>query len=113
MIKTSPQLLQLENCCQIVSCLHLLLFSAHVSYAQTAVETALILVQTFGDMVSQACQDSMSTIGVDLSFEERKSKCTLVRNSLKQLCPSLQNLKHESEPLQSAAHRLLSILTVL
>ena len=113
MVKTSPQLLQLENCCQIVSCLQLLLFSAHSRYAQTAVETALMLVQTFGDMVSQACKENVSTIGVDLSFEERRSKCALVRNSLKQLCPPLQSLKHESEPLQSAVRKLLNMLTAL
>lgn len=113
MAKDSPQLLKLDHCCQIVSCLQLLLGSAHQAYAQTAVETALVLLRTFGEVIQQSCQQSLTSVGVDLSFEERKSKCESVKDSLKQLCLPLQGLTNRSGPCQATAGRLFDMLTAL
>ena len=113
MTSNSPQLLQLENCCQIVSCLQLLLVSAYPQYVQTAVETAFVVLRTFGEVITQTCQEPLSSIGVDLSYEDRRSKCINVKTSLKQLRLSLQRLQHVSEPLQSKVQKLINMLTSL
>ena len=111
--KNSPQLLKLDHCCQIVSCLQLLLASAHQAYAQTAVETALMLLKTFGEMIQQTCQRQETSVGVDLNFVERKSKCETARRDLKELCLPLQGLVSRSGPSQLVAGRLLDLLTAL
>lgn len=111
--KDSPQLLKLDHCCQIVSCLQLLLASAHQAYAQTAVETALVLLKTFGEMIKQTCQRKEPSVGVDLNFDEHKTKCEIVRRNLKELCLPLQGLVSRSGPSQLIAGRLFDMLTVL
>lgn len=113
MIKDSPHLLKLDNCCQIVSCLQLLFVTAHQTYIQTAVETALVLTSTFGEVIQQTCRQDVSSVGVDLSFDERKSKCQNARASLKQLCHPLQTLVNLSDQSQLMTSRLLSLLTNL
>lgn len=115
MIKDSPYLLKLDNCCQIVSCLQLLFVTAHQIYIQTAVETALILMRTFGEVIQQTCRQDVSSVGVDLSFDERKSKCQNARASLKQLCYPLQTLVNMSDQSQLMTNRsnLLNLLTNL
>ena len=113
MTRNSPQLLQLEHCCQIVSCLQLLLVSAYPQYVQTAVETAFVLLRTFGEVIAQTCQQPLGSIGVDFSYEDRRSKCQTVKTSLKQLSVSLQRLQHVSAPLQSKVHNLINMLTAL
>ena len=113
MIKDSPHLLRLDNCCQIVSCLQLLFVTAHQSYIQTAIETALILTSTFGEVIQQTCRQDVSSVGVDLSFDERKSKCQNARASLKQLCHPLQALVNISDQPQLITSRLLNLLTNL
>lgn len=111
--KHSPQLLKLDHCCRIVSCLQLLLASAHQAYAQTAVETTLVLLTTFGEMIQQTCQRKETSVGVDLNFVERKSKCETARRDLKELCLPLQGLVSRSGPSQLVAGRLLDLLTAL
>ena len=111
--KNSPQLLKLDHCCQIVSCLQLLLASAHQAYAQMAVETALALLKTFGEMITQICQQKETSLGVDLNFDERKTKCETVRHNLKELCLPLQGLVSRSGPSQLVAGRLFDMLTAL
>ncbi len=113
MTKNSPQLLKLDHCCQIVSCLQLLLASAHQAYAQTAVETTLVLLTTFGEMIQQTCQRKETSVGVDLTFDERKSKCEIARRDLKELCLPLQGLVSRSGPSQLVAGRLFDMLTAL
>lgn len=111
--KNSPQLLKLDHCCQIVSCLQLLLASVHQAYVQTAVETALVLLKTFGEMIKQTCQRNETSVGVDLNFDERKSKCQTARHDLKELCLPLQGLVSRSGPSQLVASRLFDMLTAL
>ena len=115
MIKDSPHLLKLDNCCQIVSCLQLLFVSSHQNYIQTAVETALVLMSTFGEVIQQTCRQDVSSVGVDLSFDERKSKCQNARASLKQLYYPLQTLVkfNMSDQSQLLISRLLNLLTNL
>lgn len=113
MIKDSPHLLKLDNCCQIVSCLQLLIVTAHQTYVQTAVETALVLLSTFGEVIQQTCRRDVSSVGVDLSFDERKRKCQNARASLKQLCYPLQTLANSSDQSQLLTNRLLNLLTTL
>ena len=113
MIKDSPQLLKLDHCCHIVSCLQLLLVTAHQSYLQTAVETALVLLSTFGDVIQQTCREGVRSVGVDLSFDERKTKCQNAKDSLKQLCHPLQVLPNTSDQSQLMTNRLLNLLTAL
>ena len=113
MTKDSPQLLNLDHCCQIVSCLQLLLASTHQAYAQTAMETALLLLKTFGEMIKQTCQLKETGLGVDLNFDERKTKCETVRRNLKELCLPLQGLVSRSGPSELMAGRLFDMLTAL
>jgi len=113
MTQSSPQLLKLDHCCQIVSCVQLLIMNTHEAYVQTAVETALVLLRTFGEVIQQTCRQGTSSVGVDLSFEDRRNKCESVRNSLKQLCLPLQSLIHRSEPCQALANRLIEMLRTL
>lgn len=113
MIRDSPQLLKLDNCCHIVSCLKLLLVNAHKSYLQTAVETALVLLSTFGDVIQQTCRQDVRSVGVDLSFDERKTKCQNAKDSLKQLCHPLHTLSNTSDQSRLMTNRLLNLLTAL
>lgn len=113
MIKDSPQLLKLDNCCDIVSCLQLLLVTAHKSYLQTVVETALVLLSTFGDVIQQTCRRDVRSVGVDLSFDERKTKCQKAKDSLQQLCHPLQVLPNTSDHFQLMTDRLFRLLTAL
>ena len=113
MIKDSTQLLKLDNCCEIVSCLQLLIVTAHKSYLQTVVETALVLLSTFGDVIQQTCRQDVRSVGVDLSFDERKTKCQNARDSLKQLCHPLQVLPNTTDQFQLMTNRLLQLLTAL
>lgn len=113
MTHNSPQLLKLDYCSQIVACLHFLLVSAHEMYVQTAVETAHVLLRTFGQVIQQTCQPGVTSVGVDLSFEDRRNKCDSVRSSLKQLCLPLQSLVHRPNSCQATASRLMDMLTRL
>lgn len=112
-IRDSPQLLKLDYCSQIASCLQLLLATAHETYTLAAVTLATVLLNTFGDVIQQTCQQDVSSVGVDLSFEERRSKCQNARDGLKQLCPRLQTLVDRSGPPQLIASSLLSMLNSL
>lgn len=113
MIKDSPHLLKLEHCCQLVSCLQLLFVTAHQTYIQTAVETAFTLMSSFGEVIKQTCRQDVSSVGVDLSFDERRSKCLTARASLKQLCQPLQTLLNMSDQPQLMTRSLLDLLTNL
>lgn len=112
-IKDSPHLLKLDNCSYIASCLPLLLVAAHKTYIQTALETALVLLSTFGDVIQQTCRQDVSSVGVDLSFDEHKTKCQNARASLKQLCHALHGLPNTSDQSQLMKNRLLNLLTTL
>ena len=82
-------------------------------YVQTALDAAVVLLRTFGEVVHQTCQQNMTSVGVNLNFEDRRIKCESVRNSLQELCLPLQNLVHRSGPCQAVATRLLDNLNRL
>lgn len=113
MIKDSPHLLKLEHCCHLAPCLHLLFVTAHQTYIQTAIETAFTLMNTFGEVIQQTSRQGVSSVGVDLSFDERRSKCLTARASLKQLCQPMQTLLNMSDQPQLMTRRLLDLLTNL
>ena len=113
MVKDSPKILKLDLCGQLTSCLLLLFATTHESYTQTAVETTLVLLRAFGEVIQQTCLQAATSVGVDLSFDERKSKCQSVKDGLKQLCHPLQCLIDRSDKPQHNASRLLELLTQL
>ena len=112
-VRDSPQLLKLDYCSQIASCLRLLLVTAHETYIQAAVTLAAVLLNTFGDVIQQTCRQDVSSVGVDLSFDERRQKCQNARDGLKQLCQPLQTLVDRTGNPLLIASSLLGMLNSL
>lgn len=87
-----PEAFKLEACSEVVPLLEPLLGSPHDKYVLVALGALQMLLQAFGQVIAAACSQPPSSVGVDLSFEERQKRCVVAQSSLLTLSPLLQQL---------------------
>ena len=92
-LQQGPQFPKLEHCSSLIQCLELLIVAAHETYVKTGVEIASRLLRTFRDVIQQTCNPAVDSVGVDVSYEERKVRCENARNSFKQLRAILHQVR--------------------
>ncbi|KAK9823394.1 hypothetical protein WJX72_002455 [[Myrmecia] bisecta] len=103
---------RLDHCADAGPLLERLLASEHDSYAQTAVDVALALLRSFGQVIRETCKQPKS-VGVDPAFEARRERCLACRAALLGLLPHLQQLKQSGRGPSLTAQKLLADLATL
>lgn len=90
-INSKAGVLDLEVIPDISPSLKLLLLSDQSKYWTIALRILSTLLHSFGDLIRNVTNRSgNTTLGVDLSFDQRRLKCLAAKSSLEDLCPGLQ-----------------------
>lgn len=83
-----------------------LLESVHDKYWLTAMAIVSSLLQNFTDVIHDVTTRPRSAIGVDLSFEQRRSKCLAAKSALEDLGPLLEMLSEQKGAIGHQAEEL-------
>ncbi|GMH33823.1 hypothetical protein BSKO_01657 [Bryopsis sp. KO-2023] len=90
-----------------------LLGSSHDKYWLTVMKTIATLLRNFGNVIYDATSRPVSSLGVDLSFEQRRGKCLAAKAALQELLPRMEYLKEQKGAVGRQAEQLRQQLEAL
>eukprot|EP00003_Mantamonas_plastica_P002777 TRINITY_DN1217_c0_g1_i1.p1 TRINITY_DN1217_c0_g1~~TRINITY_DN1217_c0_g1_i1.p1 ORF type:complete len:546 (-),score=215.14 TRINITY_DN1217_c0_g1_i1:34-1671(-) len=101
----------LDTAADILPQVPLLLQTNFEDHILTGFETVQTLMSAFGDLIAQTRMSKKSSVGVDISMEERIEKCDACYDELVKVYDAAQLLKSEdSKKVSNAANRTIRVL---
>lgn len=84
----------LELIPDVVASIEELVDSKHKKFRETAFATLSMLLRNFGRVIRDTTSSRVSSLGVNLSFEQRQEKCQSAKMSLQEMLPKLGKMEH-------------------
>ncbi|KAI8819538.1 WD40-repeat-containing domain protein [Fimicolochytrium jonesii] len=113
-INLKPKLLTMEAALMLLPLVHELFFEVYEDYIVTACNTVRTLVKSFGPVILATLDANyISSPGVDISREDRVSRCRSCRERLIEIATTLEELKRSAGPVGGIIRETLRDLASL